>query len=260
MQAIALDHGRLAIIQPLLVTTVVFALPLGYFLTAQEVGLRHIVGAAVVVLGLAMYAIFGDPAGGNENAPNDEWAIALGIVGVVCAILYVAAARATPCARPRITASSPGSCSASPPVSSSQPWKLLHDGGVDAAPSHWEPYGMAITGVVAFALQQVSLSAGYLADVRRHGLSCNPIVPSSSGVYLRRAAESTGVARRRGGVRVGARDARGGRDLDRPREERRGRSASRRSRLAVVNRRCRYGAAPQPAERRSRSRSESRDV
>ena len=32
-QAAALDRGRLAIIQPLLVTTVVFALPLGYFLT-----------------------------------------------------------------------------------------------------------------------------------------------------------------------------------------------------------------------------------
>ena len=61
VQAIALDDGRLAIIQPLLVSTVVFALPLGYFLTAQEVGLRQIVGAAVVVLGLAIYAIFGDP-------------------------------------------------------------------------------------------------------------------------------------------------------------------------------------------------------
>jgi len=53
VQAIALDHGRLAIIQPLLVTTVVFALPLGYFLTQQEVGRREIVGACVVVAGRA---------------------------------------------------------------------------------------------------------------------------------------------------------------------------------------------------------------
>jgi len=44
VQTIALDHGRLAIIQPLLVTTVVFALPLGYFLTQQEVGMREIIG------------------------------------------------------------------------------------------------------------------------------------------------------------------------------------------------------------------------
>ncbi len=42
-------------------TTVVFALPLGYFLTQHEVGRREIVGAAVVVAGLALFAIFGDP-------------------------------------------------------------------------------------------------------------------------------------------------------------------------------------------------------
>ena len=41
-QAAALDRGRLSIVQPLLVTTVVFALPLGYFLTAQHVGRREV--------------------------------------------------------------------------------------------------------------------------------------------------------------------------------------------------------------------------
>ena len=48
-QAAALDRGRLAIIQPLLVTTVIFALPLGYFLTQQHVGRREVVGALVIV-------------------------------------------------------------------------------------------------------------------------------------------------------------------------------------------------------------------
>ena len=44
-QAAALDRGRLSIIQPLLVTTVIFALPLGYFLTKQHVGRREVLGA-----------------------------------------------------------------------------------------------------------------------------------------------------------------------------------------------------------------------
>src|SRR3954452_7316619 len=47
-QAAALDRGRLAIVQPLLVCTVVFALPLGYFLTSQHVGRREVVGALVI--------------------------------------------------------------------------------------------------------------------------------------------------------------------------------------------------------------------
>jgi hypothetical protein len=33
-QAVALDHGRLVVVQPLMVTTVVWALPLGYCLAA----------------------------------------------------------------------------------------------------------------------------------------------------------------------------------------------------------------------------------
>jgi len=47
-QAVALANGRLAVIQPLLVTTIVFALPLGYFFTAQAINRREIAGAVVV--------------------------------------------------------------------------------------------------------------------------------------------------------------------------------------------------------------------
>src|SRR5262245_6815801 len=86
-QAAALDRGRLAIIQPLLVTTVVFALPLGYFLTRQHVGRRELIGAAAIVVGLALFASFGDPAGGRENAPGSEWAVAIAIIVALCGVL-----------------------------------------------------------------------------------------------------------------------------------------------------------------------------
>ena len=66
-QAAALDRGRLAIIQPLLVATIVFALPLGWLLTNQHVGLREVGGAAVIVVGLALFALYGDPAGGTGS-------------------------------------------------------------------------------------------------------------------------------------------------------------------------------------------------
>jgi drug/metabolite transporter (DMT)-like permease len=88
-QAAALDRGRLAIIQPLLVMTVVFALPLGYFLTSQVVGRREVIGSGVIVLGLALFAIFGDPAGGRENAPGGEWAIAIAVLAALAGALLV---------------------------------------------------------------------------------------------------------------------------------------------------------------------------
>src|SRR6476469_3715904 len=45
-QAAAPDRGRASIIQPLLVTTVIWTLPLGYFLTHQAIGQREVLGAA----------------------------------------------------------------------------------------------------------------------------------------------------------------------------------------------------------------------
>ena len=92
-QAGALDRGDVAIIQPLLVTTVIFALPLGYFLTKQHVGSREILGAIVIVIGLALFAVFGDPAGGRDNAPNNEWAIAIAVIAAGSAALLVFGSR-----------------------------------------------------------------------------------------------------------------------------------------------------------------------
>src|SRR6478752_1997301 len=75
LQAAALDRGRVSIVQPLLVTTVIWALPLGYFLTHQTIGRREILGAAIIVVGLAGFAVFGDPAAGVEDGSNADWAI-----------------------------------------------------------------------------------------------------------------------------------------------------------------------------------------
>jgi drug/metabolite transporter (DMT)-like permease len=184
VQAVALDHGRLAIIQPLLVSTVVFALPLGYFLTAQDVGHREIVGAVVVVLGLALWAIFGDPAGGNENAPNDEWAIALAVAAVVCGFLYAAARRSSGARQAACYGVISGilfgvsACLVKPTL------EALHDGGVSDVLSHWEFYGMAIAGILAFVIQQISLSAGFLATSVATVSVANPIVSIAIGVLL----------------------------------------------------------------------------
>ena len=114
-QAAALDRGRLSIIQPLLVATVVFALPLGYFLTGQHVGRREIVGAAVIMLGLALFVYFADPAGGVDNAPGREWAIVIAVLGALCGVLLVSGVgKAPPQLRGRpSTAPWRGSCSVS---------------------------------------------------------------------------------------------------------------------------------------------------
>ena len=182
-QAAALDRGRLTIIQPLLVTTVVFALPLGYFLTQQHVGRREVIGAAVIVLGLALFALFGDPAGGRENAPNGEWAVAIGVLTLLCALLLVLGGRGGLTARAAVYGTIAGilfgvSASLTKPTLG-----YLH-AGLGELFSHWQGYALAVAGVLGFVLQQVSLGTGRLAPSVATVSVANPLVGILLGTLL----------------------------------------------------------------------------
>ncbi len=182
-QAAALDRGRLAIIQPLLVTTVVFALPLGYFLTQQHVGRREVIGAAVIVLGLALFAIFGDPAGGRENAPGSEWAIAIAALAVVCAALLLFAGRGGLTMRAAMYGTIAGILFGLSAALTKPTLGYLHD-SIGELLSHWEPYALAIAGVLGFVLQQVSLGTGRLAPSVATVSVANPVVGILLGTVL----------------------------------------------------------------------------
>ena len=183
VQAVALDNGQLAIVQPLLVTTVVFALPLGYLLTGQHVGRREIVGAMVVILGLALFAIFGDPANGRSDAPTAEWVIAIVAIGAISGLLLVLAARGTGVRRAAYYGVVSGAlfglsaCLVKPTL------QALHVSVGDVLTS-WEFYGMALTGIVAFVLQQVSLGVGFLATSVATVSVTNPIVSVTLGALI----------------------------------------------------------------------------
>jgi drug/metabolite transporter (DMT)-like permease len=182
-QAAALDRGRLAIIQPLLVTTVVFALPLGYFLTQQHVGRREVVGAAVIVLGLALFAIFGDPAGGRENAPGYQWAIAIAVLSVVCAVLLLFAGRGGLTMRAAVYGTIAGILFGLSAALTKPTLDYLH-ASLGELFTHWEPYALAIAGVLGFVLQQVSLGTGRLAPSVATVSVANPVVGILLGTLL----------------------------------------------------------------------------
>jgi drug/metabolite transporter (DMT)-like permease len=182
-QAAALDRGRLAIIQPLLVTTVVFALPLGYFLTEQHVGRREAIGAAVIVVGLALFAVFGDPAGGRENAPGDEWEIAITVLALVCAVVILFGGRGGLTMRAAVYGTIAGILFGLSAALTKPTLGYFHVGIGDLL-SHWEPYALAIAGALGFVLQQVSLGTGRLAPSVATVSVANPVVGILLGTVL----------------------------------------------------------------------------
>ena len=192
-QAIALANGRLAVIQPLLVTTIVFALPLGYLLTSQVIRRNEVAGAAVVVLGLAVFTVVGDAAEGNDNAPADEWAIAVVVFSLFAVAAFVVGGRG-PASR---AAASYGVCAGvlfGLSASLCKPtMEILGDDGVGGVVTSWEAYAFAIAGVVAFVVQQLSLAKGNLAASVATVSVCNPLVSIVIGTLLldERLAEPT---------------------------------------------------------------------
>jgi drug/metabolite transporter (DMT)-like permease len=182
-QAAALDRGRLTIIQPLLVTTVVFALPLGYLLTGQHVRGRESIGAAVIVLGLACFAIFGDPAGGRENAPGDEWAIAIAILAIVCAALLLLGGRGGLTMNAAVYGTIAGILFGLSSALTKPTLEYLH-AGIRELVTNWEPYALVVAGVLGFVLQQVSLGTGRLAPSVATVSVANPVVSILLGIVL----------------------------------------------------------------------------
>lgn len=183
LQAAALDRGRLAVIQPLLVTTIVFALPLGWLLTNQHVGRREVGGAGVILLGLGAFAIYGDPAGGKDNAPNDEWAIAIVVAVVVCAGLLVYGRGGTPTRVAAVYGAVAGILFGLSAALTKPTIEMLHE-GVGEMLSHWQCYALAVAGVLGFVLQQVSLGTGRLAPSVATVSVANPIVGVVLGIAI----------------------------------------------------------------------------
>ena len=182
-QAAALDRGRLAIIQPLLVMTIVFALPLGYFLTSQRVGRNEVVGAAVIVVGLALFAWYGDPAGGKENAPGSEWAIAIAVLVAICAVLLTFGGRGSLSLKAGVYGTVAGILFGLSAALTKPTLDFLH-AGIDELLTHWEPYALAIAGVLGFILQQISLGTGRLAPSVATVSVANPVVGILLGTLL----------------------------------------------------------------------------
>src|ERR1700733_9549055 len=66
-QAAALRLGQLAVVQPLLVLSVVFALPLGARLSRQRLGRPEAAAAVLVVVALVGFLAIANPSGGRSD-------------------------------------------------------------------------------------------------------------------------------------------------------------------------------------------------
>ena len=90
-QFVALGHGSLVVVQPLLVSGLLFALPLEAWLSATRLTRRDWLGAAAVVAGLSLFLLVAGAGRGDAEVADVSWGVLIAIGSVAVAALVLAA-------------------------------------------------------------------------------------------------------------------------------------------------------------------------
>jgi drug/metabolite transporter (DMT)-like permease len=183
LQAVALDKGRVAVVQALLTMSLVFVLPLGVWLTGQRIAKREVVAAFFVVVGLWVFANVGSPATGRTNAPSAQWVIATLIVIVVCAIALYVGDRGSLAQRAAANGTVSGATAGLLAVMSKPVLSELSQ-GLGVVLSDPKTYMVALLAVVGIVFQQFGLATGKLAPTVASGSVASPIVAVVLGAAI----------------------------------------------------------------------------
>lgn len=98
-QALALAFGPLSLVQPLIISELLFAIPLSARLRRRPLGAREWTGTLAVTAGLATALAAARPHGGDPVVPLGSWLITLASVGALVALTLAVCTRVTGPAR-----------------------------------------------------------------------------------------------------------------------------------------------------------------
>ncbi|MFF4487888.1 DMT family transporter [Streptomyces sp. NPDC001544] len=162
-QAVALINGPMALVQPLFVLELPFAL-----LIAAPLLHRRLPGAgwravAAVVAGLALVLFSADPSGTRNQAAMERWVPVLALcLGAMAAAVALAVPARSGLFRAAALASGAAIGNALTAALMKSATDRLADDGLPAFLTTWQTYGFALVGVGAVLLLENALQAGPL--------------------------------------------------------------------------------------------------
>jgi drug/metabolite transporter (DMT)-like permease len=182
-QAAALTIGRLAVVQPLLVSAVVFALPLGAKLTGQRIRKLDVAAAVLVTVSLVLFLTIANPSGGRDDAPLGEWLLAGGVIGALCVPLVLLSRGMPPGRKAALLGTAAGLLFAFSAALTKAVTDRLDEGLIELV-TDWRLYALIAVGYVSMTLNQLALSTGSLAPAAATSMALDPITSVVLGVTL----------------------------------------------------------------------------
>jgi drug/metabolite transporter (DMT)-like permease len=182
--AISLHHGQLAVVQPLLVTELVFALVLRRVWIRQDVPAAAWASAGTICVALAVFLVMAAPHGGHSTADARQWLSVILVFGGIVAGLSLVARRGSPLRRAALFA-----------IAAALTWALcatfikattdtLAADGVLGMLLHWPVYALAASGAAGVVLQQTALHVGPLSVSQPLVVVVDPVASIVLSVWL----------------------------------------------------------------------------
>ena len=183
-QALALHNGLISVVQPLLVTELIFALVLRRFWIHQSIRLVTWGAAALTCVGLAVFLVAGEPQGGQPTPLSHHWIAA----GVTCsagaAVLVALGQWGSPSRRAGLYASAAAIMWALVAVFIKTTTDTFTQFGVGGMFLHWPVYALAVSGLAGVWLQQAALHVGPLRVSQPLLVIIDPLVSIALSVWL----------------------------------------------------------------------------
>ena len=184
LHALALQDGPLTVVQPLLVTGVIFALPLRQLLEHRRPRRAELGWAAALALGLTVFLVVATPAEGPAQAPDPGPAvICVAAIGLAVSACLIVGYRGTGTATAMTLGTAAGLAFAATAGLLKETTDVLSHGGVTLLTA-WPCYALAAVGGAGLLLSQLAYRAGPLRASLPAITTVNPIVSLIIGVAV----------------------------------------------------------------------------
>jgi len=162
-QALALHNGPMSVVQPLLITELVFTLVLRRVWIRQDVAGAAWASVSLVCLSLAVFLAVSEPTGGHPAPAAKQWLSAGLVFGGAIAVLVLLGMRGSPTRRAAVLAAATGLTAAMEATFLKTATQTLSASGIGGMLTDWPVYAFIAATITGALLQQAALHVGPLS-------------------------------------------------------------------------------------------------
>lgn len=181
-QAVALHTGSVGLVQPILVTQLVFTIPIAAWLTGRRISAVDLAAGLAVCLGVVLFVANWGTTAPAEPAHRDRVLVAVLAALGLALVLIARAARFRPPVRAGCASIAAGLCFAVTAVLIKLTFdSLIHD-GLTATATDWCGYLLVLSATMGLLIGQDALAAGALSTAVAGMAITNPVASAAIGV------------------------------------------------------------------------------